>query len=174
LKSGATLTATQKQALIADLGSGDQARAKTALALMGISESVIDERRRLVNDLAVQHPLFKDTAQIQTFVEDAVARLSFPDGGGPAPDPLDEIVDELGLPSSGSDEPEDNAACLNLCAAQAAVLAGLALTGYIAALLGCTLSGPFSLFCAFGATALYVQAIYEMDAVIDRCVANCA
>lgn len=175
LKAGAALTPTAKQALIADLASGDQARAKAALVLMGTSESVIDEQRQLVSNLAGQHPLPKDAAQIQTLVEDAVAaaRLSFPDGGGPAPDPLDEIMDELGLPSSGSDEPGSNIPCLNLCKVQAVALAAAALTSYIYALALCTLSGPASVFCAFGATAAYAFAIYQMDAVIDRCVANC-
>lgn len=181
LRSSAALTAKQRKALIADLKSGDEARAKAALTLMGTSESVINEQRRLVSNFASRYPLPKDAAQIRKIVKDAVtaAKLSFSDdaGGGPAPDHIDEITDELDLPrsdgSGGSGGSEGNTACLNGCKAQAAALATAALIANISALAACTALGPFGIVCAVVAIASYALALYEMDAVIDRCVANC-
>jgi hypothetical protein len=181
LRTGATLTATHKQAQVAALNSGDSPAARTVLASMGTSQGVIDEQRRLVGSVVTRYQLPKDPAQLATIFRGAAtaARWSYPDGGGPAPDPLDEIEDELDLPDStgsggsGGSDDDNNSSCYDLCALQAAALAASALTTYTLALAACTAAGPFGIVCALAATASYAIALYEMDAAVDRCVANC-
>ena len=178
LRARGALTGTQREALIADLRSGDEERAKAALPLLGIPQSANEEQRRLVSNFVAQHPLPEvGPARVQTIVENAfaVAKMSFPDGGGPAPDPLDEVIDELDLPTQ--DEPggsgDNTAACLAGCQAQAIVLASSAVAIYTGALAACTLAGPLWPVCWAAATAAYALDLYLMDAAIDRCVANC-
>jgi hypothetical protein len=176
IRAGAALTPQQKRALIADLKGGDEQRAIAALSSLGTSESVINEQRQLISSLASRHPLPRHVALIKPIVEQGVAaaKLSYPDdaGGGPAEDPLDDLLDEVSG-SGGSDDSGGNTACLTACQAQAAALATAALTAYIAALVACQALGPFSIVCALVATANYSLALYELDAVVDRCVANC-
>jgi len=186
LRAGSKLTTEDKQARVANLQSGDAARARAALNVLGASERVVEEQRRLLRLVVNRHDLPLDATLPGTFGDAAVAaKWSYDEehGGGPAPDPLDELEDELDLPgptgsdtSSGSnndDESDDNDACYDGCAAQAAVLAASAVATYMAALAVCAAAGPFAIFCWAGATATYAIALYEMDAVVDRCVANC-
>lgn len=180
LRAGAAFTGAQREALIEDLRSGDSPRARAALASLGMSERLVNKQRRLVAAFAARRPLPQDTGRIRALVEEAVAaaKLSFPDGGGPAPDPLDEITDELGLPDSddsgGPGSPGgDTGACHDACAAQAAAGAALALTSAITGMVACQALGPFGIVCALGVMASYAYALYSLDAVVDRCVANC-
>lgn len=181
VRSGSDLSATQKKALIADLKSGDQARARSALASMGTSLSDLGAQRRLVRSFVASHPLPTDATQLGSVVEDHVvaAKRSYTEeeGGGPAPDPLDEISDELGLPqsddTSGGTGQSDGTACENACAALAAGLIGSALATYIIAMVACQALGPFGIVCALGASASYGLALYSIDARIDQCIENC-
>jgi hypothetical protein len=143
---------------------------------------VIGEQRRLLQRVIARHDLPLDATLPGTIRNAAVAaKWSYDEehGGGPAPDPWDELEDELDIPdstgsdTSNDDEPDGNDACYDGCAAQAAALAASALAAYVAALAACTAAGPFWPVCWAGATATYVIALYEMDAVVDRCVANC-
>jgi hypothetical protein len=181
VRSGRDLSATQKQALIADLKSGDQARARSALASMGTSLSDLGAQRRLVRRFVSSHPLPKDAAQLGSTVEEFVvaAKWSYTEeeGGGPAPDPTDEIIDELGLPQSddtsgGTGQP-DGTACENACAALAAGLIASALATYITASVACQALGPFGIVCFLAASASYGLALYSIDARIDHCIENC-
>jgi hypothetical protein len=182
LHAGSTQTTAQKQALVAALQSKDAARARAALNAVGASGPVIEEQRRLLQRVINRHDLPLDATLPGTVRDAAVAaKWSYDEehGGGPAPDPLDELEDELDIPdstgsdTSNDDEPDGNDACYDGCAAQAAALAASAVAAYVAALAGCTAAGPFWPVCWAGATATYVIALYEMDAVVDRCVANC-
>jgi hypothetical protein len=181
LRAGSSQTTADKQAVVAALRSKDAARARAALTAVGASGPVIDEQRRLLKLLIHRHDLPLD-ATLPGTVRDAsvAAKWSYDEehGGGPAPDPWEELEDELDIPdSTGSDtsdnEPDGNDVCYDACAAQAAALAAVALATYVAALAACTAAGPFWPICFAGATASYAVALYEMDAVVDRCVANC-
>jgi hypothetical protein len=185
LRSGATMTEADKQDLVADLQSGDAARAGAALAALGATERAIQEQRRLLRRLVERYDVPLDASLAGILGDAAVAaKWSYDEehGGGPAPDPLDELEDELGLPGDtgtsggtggGTDTDDDNSGCYDLCAAQAAALAASALATYIAALAGCAAGGPFALLCWAVASAGYAVSLYELDAVVDRCVANC-
>ena len=181
LRAGSTLTTEDKEALVVNLQSGDATGARAALNAVGVSEGVTKEQRRLLRLVADRHHLPLDATLPGIFGDAAVAaKWSYDEehGGGPAPDPWDEIEDELGLPdtSSGSnndDEPDGNDSCYDGCAVLAAGLGASAVTTYAVALAACTAAGPFWPICWAGATATYLIALYEMDAAVDRCVANC-
>jgi hypothetical protein len=182
LRSSSSQTTAEKQALVAALQSKEAARARAALNAVGASGPVIEEQRRLLKRLINRHDLPLDATLPGTIRDASVAaKWSYDEehGGGPAPDPWEELEDELDIPdSTGSDtsdeaEPDGNDACYDGCAARAAALAASALAAYVAALAACTAAGPFWPVCWAGATASYVIALYELDAVVDRCVANC-
>jgi hypothetical protein len=173
LRSGAALTTAQKHALIADLKSQDSARAKAALASMGISQNVIYEQKRLVSILVARHSLPQDPAQLRPIIKDAVtaaAKLSYSDGSGPAPDPLDEILDELDLPDPSGGSGSDT--CGN-CAVEAAVSLAFYQTDYVMALWACTFTGPGWPICVAAATGGYAWALYQVDKSLKSCLATC-
>lgn len=181
LRSGRDLSKRQKQALIADLKSGDKVRAKAALKAMGTSTGALDEQKRHVRNFVANHTLPTDMAPLRDAVEEHVvaAKMSYTEeeGGGPAPDPTDEILDELDLPESddtsgGSDDP-GGVTCEEGCGVLAAGLVASALATYIIAMVACQALGPFGIICALGASASYGLALYSIDARIDECIENC-
>jgi hypothetical protein len=182
LHAGSSQTTAEKHAVVAALQSKDAARARAALNAIGASGPVIEEQRRLLQQLLNRYDLPLDATLPGTIRDAAVAaKWSYDEehGGGPAPDPWEELEDELDIPdstdsdTSDDDESDGNDACYDGCAAQAAALAASALAAYVAALAACTAAGPFWPVCWAGASATYVIALYELDAVVDRCVANC-
>jgi hypothetical protein len=182
LRSGHDLTKRQKRALIADLKSGEEVRAASALQSMGTSASALDEQKRLVRSFVANHALPTDPAQLKHTVEEHVvaAKWSYTEeeGGGPAPDPTDEILDELDIPDSddtpgGSGDSGGGVTCEDGCAVLAAGLVASALATYITALVACQALGPFGIICALGASASYGLALYSIDARIDECIENC-
>jgi hypothetical protein len=178
LRAGAALDETQREALIADLRSGDEERGKAALPLLGLSLSALDEQMRLVSNFVAQHPLpDKGPARVQAIIDNAfaAAKLSYSEeeGGGPAPDPLDEILEEIGVPTQDGPDGGGNTACFELCEAEGIALHGLAWAVYVAWLAFCTGTGPGWPICVAAASANYALDVYEADKVIKRCVANC-
>jgi hypothetical protein len=175
LRTGAKMTTKDKLALVANLKSTDADRARAALNAIGASKQVIEKQRQLLGLVVNRHHLALDPTLPGTFGDAAAAaRWTYTDeeGGGPAPDPWDELEDEINVPDSTNSD-EDNAGCYNECAALAAYLGGTAIAAYSAALAGCTAAGPFALLCWAGASAVYVAALIGMDAAVDRCVDNC-
>lgn len=178
LRVSSKMTTEDKHALVANLRTTDAQRARAALHAVGASERVIEEQRRLLGLVLSRHHLPLGPTLPAAFGDAAAAaKWSYTDeqGGGPAPDPWEELEDELDLPpdSTGSDAPGDNAACYDKCALLAAYMGGAAVAAYSAALAGCVAAGPFALLCWAGATAVYVSALIGMDAAVDRCVDDC-
>jgi hypothetical protein len=181
LRTGRGLNKRQKQVLIADLKSEDQVRAGAALESMGTSLNALEAQRRLVRSFVSHHVLPTDAVQLRGVVEEHVvaAKWSYTEeeGGGPAPDPTDELLDELDLPDSddsgGGTDDSGGVTCEDQCAILAAGLVASALATYITAMVACQALGPFGIVCALGASASYGLALYSIDARIDECIENC-
>jgi hypothetical protein len=157
LRAGSSQTTAEKQALVAALQSKDAARARAALNAVGASGPVIEEQRRLLKRLISRHDLLLDATLPGTMRDASVAaRWSYDEehGGGPAPNPWEELEEELDIPpasdTSDDDESDGNDACYDGCTAQAAALAASALAAYVAALAACTAAGPFWPVCWAG------------------------
>lgn len=181
LRSGSKLSKDEKKRRIASLQTESPAEAQAALKVVGVSKKFVDEQRRLSTLLIDRYHLPLDGTLAGTFGDAAAAAKwshTEENGGGPAPDPWEEMEDELDLPdttggSGDDDAPGGGLDCYDGCAAQAAALGAVAVASYASALAACTLTGPFWPLCVAPATAAYLLALYEMDAVVDRCVANC-
>jgi len=183
LRTGSDLTTSQRRALIADLKSGDRALAEAALESMGTSLTALDKQRQLARSFVTNHDLPTDPAQLAGVVEPyvAAAKWSYSEeaGGGPAPDPTDDLLDELDLPESSDDSGGGDSGggggvtCEDGCAVLAAGLVASALATYVTAMIACQALGPFGIICALGASASYGLALYSIDARIDECIENC-